>query len=139
MRWPLLAASVLLLTGCLGGRASRRPPPPAAFDPAAFPDIPIAPGYAPDPTADLLAISMGGGALRRYHAVFALADERSVVADNDLLAWYRPRLTAQGWHAIELRSRRGEWRNEAGERLTIETGRAQGRSIMRILLRSGQD
>ncbi len=133
------ACTALLLLSCMNSGPARRPAPPAAFDPAGFPDIPIAPGYAPLPQADLLALSIAGGALRRYHGEFALAEVRSQLNGERLLDWYRDRLMRIGWTAGPQRATRGEWHNPTGERLTIEAGRADSRAIMRISLTASRD
>lgn len=135
--FPVTAVGALLLAACSGGVAPRQTPPPAAFQPEAFPDLPMPPGYIPQPGGDHLAVVLGGGAIRRYHTVLRqVADED---ADLDELGdWYRRRLTRAGWTlADDAWPQRQDWRKRRSaapraERLVLETGRADGRTIIRL-------
>jgi hypothetical protein len=132
---PLLL--LLLLTAACGG-PDRDAPPPAVSRFGDFPDVPLPPGYAPLPGSEQLAIALGGGSLRRMQATLELPS--SAKGPEDVQLWYRERLPALGWQAESLGGGSGlsQWRRAFAdgrdEQLLIETGRAQGRPIMRLSL-----
>lgn len=136
----LLAILLTAPTGC--GRPATDPrsaPPPAAFDPERFPDVPIPPGYVPRAGEDHLAVSHADGALRRYHVVLEHATEDEAFEGEELRAWLDRRLHARGWELGEDRwPRRQVWRKRGPggqmERLLLETGRVDRRTIIRLVL-----
>lgn len=137
-RWGAVAGCLLVLAGCSSRPDRLRVPPPAAYHPDRFPDIPLPPGYVPSPEADHLAVSYGGGALRRYHTVLHQVLEDSDLAGGALLDWYARRLPQHGWELTATERDAQVWRREnaggVGEELRLETGRAHRRPIMRATL-----
>ena len=133
-----LAAGLLIVAGC-SGPDPRSGPPPAAFAPGDFPDIPIPPGYVPKAGEDQLAVSYGDGAVRRYHVVLQQANEDVPLVDEELESWVRTRYGARGWRLEEDRwPKRQRWLRSDGpagpEQLLVETGRADRRTIIRLVV-----
>jgi hypothetical protein len=101
--------------------------PPPAYAPAAFPDIPLPLGFAPDPSAPQVAMALGDGSLRRFDATLVArgaGPDPAVVA-----AEIRRGLLAFGWQETTD----GVFA-KGGERLVTETGRENGTATVRIRL-----
>lgn len=136
-----VAVAAVFVVGCGAKADPRSGPAPAAFDPERFTDIPFPPGYVPKAGEDQLAVSYADGALRRYHVVLAQSTDDEQYQDDELGEWYRRRLEARGWI---LDAERDEWprrqvwtkRGPGGqtEQLLLETGRADSRTIIRLVL-----
>ena len=136
LRPALLAAALALCAGCGDDRPAVRTAPPtsAAYRPELFPDIPQPSGYALATDRDHLALALGGGAVRRYEAVYVLRsgqpdDDQPQRAAHDL----GRRLATLGW----TEEQPGLWR-KADERLRLETGQAGDRPSIALRLRPAE-
>ncbi|MDA3961590.1 MAG: hypothetical protein PF961_12425 [Planctomycetota bacterium] len=133
-----VCALVLMAAACSSGNEVRKTPPPAAFNPEQFPDLPMPQGFIPKPGGDHLAVNMGGGAIRRYHVVLTQVDENTKLQGDELEIWYQRRLAARGWElSLDQWPSRQEWVKAGAsgtERLVLETGRADRRTIIRLVL-----
>ena len=134
-----LAGLVLLLTTGCGRTDPTGSTLPVAFDPSAFPDIPVAPGYVPERNVDQLAVSYAGGTLRRYLASYSHVDPDTPLEGKKLLEWYALRLRDRGWTEHKPQRRGRSWWHKqlpdgVYELLELETGRRDRRPIIRLSL-----
>ncbi len=128
--------AVAICAGCGGGDRPMRPPGsrPPAFQLEAFPDIPLPLGFVPDPLADQLAVSLGGGGLRRYDVTVVHHSDggpEPIVVMDDL----RRGLEASGWAGDSFSERTVRSFTKGGEALTVEAGRSAGVTTVRLRLR----
>jgi hypothetical protein len=136
IRWAVSSlAALALLTGCGDDQRASAPPPGAsAFSPDQFPDIPIPRGYVFSPGQDQLAVTLAGGAVRRFDVVLEQRANAEPQPATNLLAEMQRDLTALGWVQAAGRSDLLEW-TKGQERLVLETGRTGGRTSIRLRLR----
>jgi len=131
-RPALLAVALALCAGCGDDRPAVRTAPPtsAAYRPDLFPDLPQPAGYALATDRDHIAYALGGGAVRRFAAVYVLrpglpTDDQPERAAQEL----GRRLATLGWSEEQP----GRWRKGA-ERLHVETGQAGDRPSIALRL-----
>lgn len=129
-------AGLLIFTGCGDERANGKTSNTmAGFHPEQFPDIPLPrSGYQLDPAFDQLALTTGGGLVRRFEVAMIQRENAPKQTPADLLGWYRRDLAATGWNLIESDETSQFWRKDQDE-LRFETGRSSGRTTIRLRLR----
>ena len=134
-RRALCSLTVLaLLAGCGDDKRTSAPPPSTgAFSPEQFPDIPIPRGYVFSPGQDQLAVTLAGGAVRRFDVVLEQRENAEPQLVANLLAEMQRDLTSQGWVQAAGHSDLREW-TKGQERLVLETGRTGGRTSIRLRL-----
>lgn len=96
------AAAVLMalgLAGCgsepevrLGLHSTAR-----GYHPEQFPDIPLPPGFVLESNRDQLAVSVGGGLLRRFDVGMVEKPNSKPQTPSEILTWYEQRLPSLGW------------------------------------------
>ncbi len=132
----LVASAALTLGGCNDPppREPPHPPRPNAFLPEQFPDIPLPPGYMLMPGEDQLAVSIAGGAVRRFEVAL---ERRSNTTDQPvavLLGFVKRDLELRGWQLVSIDPGSQRW-HKGSEELLVETGRADSRTTIRYRLR----
>lgn len=129
------AALVVLVTGCTDDTRTTAPaPPPGAFSPEQFSDIPLPRGYVFSPGQDQLAVTLAGGAVRRFEVTMEQRENAEPQTSASLLGEMERDLTTRGWTPAPMSSDKLEWQKDQ-ERLVLETGRTGGRSTIRLRLR----
>jgi hypothetical protein len=129
------AALVALFSGCEDDTRTTAPPPPqGAFTPEQFADIPLPRGYVFSPGQDRLAVTLAGGAVRRFEVWMEQRETAEPQSTASLLAEMERDLMAKGWTPAPMSSDKLEWQKDK-ERLVLETGRTGGRSTIRLRLR----
>jgi hypothetical protein len=106
--------ALLVLVGC-GGAATRPPAanlPARGYHPELFPDIPLAPSFVLDPGRDQLAVSAGGGLVRRFDVGLLQKGDAKVQSPSEILDWYGRILPGLGWTAAGVASRERLFRRE---------------------------
>jgi len=133
----VLGSALHLMTGC-GESPARdpiKPPPPAAFLPEQFPDIPLPPNsYMLSPDADQLAISLAGGSVRRFDVQLERRPTVSPQSAKVLLAFVKRDLEEREWHLVSSDDTSQHW-HKGNEDLLVETGRMDSRTTIRYRLR----
>lgn len=159
MRSPAYGAAVLktvlylivtcslfsLLTSC--GRAPTPPttPPPAAYFPELFNDIPLPMFYTRMHGCDQVAAVYGGGGLRHLDITLQEVEQDSrAERDQALHQWYELALIGAGWTPVpdkllprDVRRYRKSL-NGRHELLELRTGRAKKLSIIRLRFIKGE-
>jgi hypothetical protein len=131
-----VAIAALLLGGCNDPppREPPHPPRPTAFLPEQFPDIPLPPGYMLTPEVDQLAITIAGGAVRRFEVSL---ERRPTIANqpvDTLLSFVKRDLEDHGWQLTGADPSSQHW-HKGMEDLLVETGRTDSRTTIRYRLR----
>ena len=107
----------------------------AAFSPEQFSDIPLPRGYVFSPGQDQLAVTLAGGTVRRFEVVMEQRESAKQQSTVELLDEMERELTSRGWVAAPNHSDKLQW-HKGQERLVLETGRTDGRTTIRLRLRS---
>ena len=108
---------------------------PAAFTPEQFSDIPLPRGYVFSPGQDQLAVTVAGGTVRRFEVAMEQRESAKSQSPAELLSQMERDLTIHGWVPASDRSDKLQW-HKGQERLVLETGRTNGRTTIRLRLRS---
>ncbi len=132
----------VLLSCCLVSCSDRKPisksPPPAAYYPEQFPDIPLPPGYKRRNNVDQVAISFAGDQIRHFDITLIQSSESSGKVGEKLILWYNAALTSNGWKhkpnkLLPHNAKRYEKLNKGQtELLELRTGRDKNLSIIRL-------
>jgi hypothetical protein len=126
---------VVLWSGCEDDARTTAPTPPqGAFYPEQFSDIPLPRGYVFSPGQDQLAVTIAGGAVRRFEVSMEQRETAEPQSAASLLSEMERDLTARGWIPAPMSSDKLDWQKDK-ERLVLETGRTGGRSTIRLRLR----
>jgi hypothetical protein len=128
--------AVFLLMSC--SEEPRAIPPaagPTAFSPEQFSDIPLPRGYAFSPGEDQLTVTLAGGTVRRFEVVMEQRESAKQQSAVELLDEMERDLTSRGWITAPNHSDKLQW-HKGQERLVLETGRTNGRTTIRLRLRS---
>jgi hypothetical protein len=131
----VVAALLLVLSGCEDEARTTAPPASRnAFSPEQFGDIPLPRGYVFSPGQDQLAVTLAGGAVRRFEVTMEQRENAEPQATAQLLSEMDRDLSNTGWKQPDGRNDRLEW-HKGQERLVLETGRTAGRTTIRLRLR----
>jgi hypothetical protein len=139
MRCALIAAG-FLVSALVAGCNDRTPTTtqlyhPPAYHPEDFPDIPLiaVSGYMLDPETDQLAVSYGGGAVRRFEVTMQTRAGAKDEQPIEVLTRYDNDLPRAGWHRMgDIDA--GRWRKGA-EELRIEVTDSGGTTTVAFHLR----
>ena len=135
LRAAWIPAALLLLGGC-GGEDTRTDPRtltrrPAAYDPAAFPDLPleILRGYRLDAEHEPLAVAYAGGALRRFNVVF-ISGEATDERPREVLDRLAGGLADRGWTRVPAPEDGPDRWRKADEQLALDAETDDGRLLV---------
>ncbi len=137
LRTAVVAGAMLFaLMGCGEAERANTPPPSSltAFSPEQFADIPLPRGYVFSPEKDQLAVTLAGGAVRRFEVSLEQREGAEPQSFDSLLREMQRELLAMGWLVAPNRDDLREWL-KGQERLVLETGRTGGRTTIRLRLR----
>jgi hypothetical protein len=129
-------AMLFTLVGCGEAERATTPPPSTstAFSPEQFADIPLPRGYVFSPEKDQLAVTLAGGAVRRFEVSLEQREGAEPQSFDNLLREMQRELSAAGWLVAPNRDDLREWW-KGQERLVLETGRTGARTTIRLRLR----
>lgn len=136
LSWMVAGAALVVLgSGCEDDTRTTAPlPPQGAFSPEQFSDIPLPRGYVFSPGQDQLAVTLAGGAVRRFEVRMEQRETAEPQSSASLLSEMERDLTTRGWTPDPMSGEKLEWQ-KGKERLVLETGRTGGRSTIRLRLR----
>lgn len=139
----LLGAILLLgLAGCgtPTERSTAPQVPTRGYHPERFPDIPFPPQFALDPERDQLAMSVGGGLVRRFQVALLARAGGQADSPRDVLEWYDRMLPGLGWTPETSSARERERRftrqrsPDIAERLVVASGVRNGVTALDLRL-----
>ncbi len=134
-RWIGVGVIAVLLLGCDDETRTTAPPTAhVAFSPEKFADIPLPRGYVFSSGQDQLAVTLAGGAVRRFEVTMEQRETSEPQPPAQLLGEMERDLIARGWKQAPNRNDGIEW-HKGQERLVLETGRTAGRTTIRLRLR----
>lgn len=138
------AGAALLMVGCLIGCGSqpvaRVAPNQQArgYHPERFPDLPLPPGFVLEPDRDQLAVSVGGGLLRRFDVSLVQKPEAKAQTTAQILEWYGTILPGFGWIPASTTARERSFHRvrspEVAERLRVSAHSSGGVTGVRLRL-----
>ena len=141
-RFSLLVLLCCLVQSCGNRKVETPVPPPAAYFPELFDDIPLPMFYTRKHASDQVAASFAGGNLRHLDITLEEVEpESKAYKDQELLDWYDTALISNGWVPVvgqRLPKHTRQYKkthkslNPRTELLELRTGRDQKLSIIRL-------